>query len=149
MLEARIDRLEGGCTTAVGLPGTLVVSSGRRPRRWRSSPWPRPASHIVSSPSLYGGTYNLFHYTLPKLGIEVTFVDDPDDLDEWRAAIRPNTKVFFGETIANPKNDVFDIEGVSKVAHEHGIPLIDRQHRADAVPDPAARVGRRHRRALA
>ena len=57
----------------------------------------------MSSPSLYGGTYNLFHYTLPKLGIEVTFVDDPDDLDAWEAAIRPNTKAFFGETIAQPE----------------------------------------------
>jgi O-acetylhomoserine (thiol)-lyase len=79
---------------------------------------------VVASPSLYGGTYNLFHYTLPKLGIEVTFVDDPDNLEQWQAAIRPNTKVFYGEVLANPRNDVFDIEGVSKVAHDNGIPLI-------------------------
>jgi O-acetylhomoserine (thiol)-lyase len=78
----------------------------------------------VASPSLYGGTYNLLHYTLPKLGIEVTFVDDPHDLEQWKAAIRPNTKAFFGETLANPKNDIFDIEGVSKVGHDNGIPLI-------------------------
>ena len=75
-------------------------------------------------PSLYGGTYNLFHYTLPKLGIEVTFVEDPDDLDSWRAAVRPNTKAFFGESISNPKNDVLDIAGVAGVAHEAGVPLI-------------------------
>ena len=80
--------------------------------------------HIVSSPSLYGGTYNLFHYTLPKLGIEVSFVENPDDLDSWRAAIRPNTKAFFGESISNPKNDILDIEGVATVAHEFGVPLI-------------------------
>ena len=80
--------------------------------------------HIVSSSSLYGGTYNLFHYTFPKLGIEVTFVDDPDDLDQWRAAVRPTRSAFYGETIPNPKNDVFDIEGVAGVAHEAGIPLI-------------------------
>src|ERR1700685_551518 len=80
--------------------------------------------HIVSSASLYGGTYNLFHYTLPKLGIEVTFVDDPDDLEAWRGAIRPNTKAFFAETLGNPKGDVLDFEGVSGVAHEHGIPLV-------------------------
>jgi O-acetylhomoserine (thiol)-lyase len=80
--------------------------------------------HIVSSASLYGGTYNLFHYTLPKLGIEVTFVDEPDDLAAWEAAIRPNTKAFFGEVLPNPKNDVLDIEGISKVAHDNGIPLI-------------------------
>ena len=67
--------------------------------------------HIVSSPRLYGGTYNLFHYTLPKLGIETTFVDDPDDLDSWRAAVRPNTKAFFAETISNPQIDVLDIPG--------------------------------------
>jgi O-acetylhomoserine (thiol)-lyase len=79
---------------------------------------------MVSSPSLYGGTYNLFHYTLPKMGIEVSFVDDPHDLDQWRAAIRPETKLFYGETLPNPKNDVFDIEGVSAVAHENGIPLM-------------------------
>ena len=80
--------------------------------------------HLVSSPSLYGGTYNLFHYTLPKLGINVTFVDDPHDLSQWEAAIQDNTKLFFGETMPNPKNDVFDIEGVSGVAHANGIPLM-------------------------
>ena len=80
--------------------------------------------HVVASPSLYGGTYNLLKYTLPKLGIETTFVEDPDDLDSWRAAVRPNTKAFFAETIANPKQDVLDIEGVAAVAHETGVPLI-------------------------
>ena len=79
---------------------------------------------MVASPSLYGGTYNLLHYTLPKMGIEVTFVDDPHDLDEWRAAAKDTTKVFFGEVLANPRNDVFDIEGVAAVAHEIGVPLI-------------------------
>ena len=64
------------------------------------------------------------HYTLPKLGIEITFVEDPDNLDQWRAAVQPNTKLFFGEVLSNPKNDIFDIEGVSKVAHEAGVPLI-------------------------
>jgi O-acetylhomoserine (thiol)-lyase len=66
----------------------------------------------------------LFHYTLPKLGIETTFVEDPDDLDSWRAAVRPNTKAFFAETISNPQIDVLDIPGVSSVAHENGVPLI-------------------------
>jgi O-acetylhomoserine (thiol)-lyase len=79
---------------------------------------------VVASPSLYGGTYNLFHYTLPKYGIETTFVDDPDDLESWKAAIRPNTKLFFAESISNPKQDVLDIEGVAKVAHDAGVPLI-------------------------
>ena len=78
----------------------------------------------MSSAALYGGTYNLFHYTLPKLGIEVTFVDDPDDLDAWAAAVRPNTKAFYGETIGNPRNDILDIDGVVGVAHDNGVPLI-------------------------
>jgi O-acetylhomoserine (thiol)-lyase len=80
--------------------------------------------HIVSSPSLYGGTFNQLHYTFPKLGMEVSFVDDPDDLDAWRAAVRPNTRAFYGETIGNPKGDVFDIEGVAGVAHDAQIPLV-------------------------
>jgi O-acetylhomoserine (thiol)-lyase len=80
--------------------------------------------HIVSSAAVYGGTYNLFKYTLAKLGIEATFVEDQDDLDEWRRAIRPNTKLFFAETIGNPKINVLDIESVAGIAHENGIPLI-------------------------
>ena len=78
----------------------------------------------MSSASLYGGTYNQLHYTFPKLGIEVDFVDDPDDLDAWKKAIRPNTKAFYGESIGNPKGDIFDFEGVSKIAHDNNIPLV-------------------------
>jgi O-acetylhomoserine (thiol)-lyase len=124
VLEARLSDLEGGTATAVGLPGALVVSSGQSAELLTILNLAEHGDHIVASPSLYGGTYNLFHYTLPKLGIEVTFVDDPDDLEQWRAAIRPNTKAFYGEVLANPKNDIFDIEGISKVAHDHGIPLV-------------------------
>ncbi|MCU1368009.1 MAG: metY, partial [Ilumatobacteraceae bacterium] len=113
-----------GVTTAVGLPGTLVVSSGQAAATIGILTLAQAGDHLVASPSLYGGTYNLLHYTFPKLGIEVTFVDDPHDLEQWRSAIRPNTKLFFGEVLANPKNDVFDIEGVSKVAHDNGIPLM-------------------------
>jgi len=123
-LEARLNSLEGGVMTAVGLPGALAVGSGQAATTLSILTLAESGDHIVSSPSLYGGTYNLFHYTLPKMGIEVTFVEDPDDLEQWRAAIRPNTKAFFGEVLANPKNDIFDIEGVSKVAHDNGIPLI-------------------------
>ena len=123
-LEARLSSLEGGVTTAVGLPGALVVSSGQSAETIAILTLAEAGDHIVASPSLYAGAYNLFHYTLPKLGIEVTFVDDPHDLEQWAAAIRPNTKAFFGEVLANPRNDVFDIEGVSKVAHDNGIPLI-------------------------
>ncbi len=123
-VEARVNALEGGCTTAIGIPGTLLTSSGQAAETLALLTLCESGDHVVSSSSLYGGTYNLFHYTLPKLGIEVTFVDDPDDLSQWEAAIRPTTKAFFGETIPNPKNDVFDIEGVSGVAHANGIPLI-------------------------
>ena len=124
VLEARLSSLEGGITTAVGLPGALVVSSGQSAETLAILTLAEAGSHIVASPSLYGGTYNLFHYTLPKMGIEVSFVDDPHDLSQWKSAIRPNTKAFYGEVLANPRNDVFDIEGVSKVAHDNGIPLI-------------------------
>ncbi|MEI8238094.1 MAG: bifunctional o-acetylhomoserine/o-acetylserine sulfhydrylase [Actinomycetota bacterium] len=123
-LEARLSSLEGGVATAVGLPGALVVSSGQAAETLAILTLAEAGDHLVASPSLYGGTYNLFHYTLPKMGIEVTFVDDPHDLEQWASAIRPNTKAFYGEVLANPRNDVFDIEGVSKVAHANGIPLI-------------------------
>lgn len=124
VLEARLSSLEGGITTAVGLPGALAVSSGQAAELLAILTLAEAGSHIVSSPSLYGGTYNLFHYTLPKLGIDVSFVNDQDNLDEWRAAARSNTKAFYGEVLANPANNVLDIEGVSKVAHEIGVPLI-------------------------
>ena len=116
-VEQRIASLEGGV-------GALLVASGQAAETIAILNLAENGDHIVSSPSLYGGTYNLFHYTLPKLGIEVTFVEDPDDLESWRAAVRPNTKAFFGETISNPKQDVLDIEGVAGVAHEAGVPLI-------------------------
>ena len=124
VLEARLSSLEGGTATAVGLPGALAVSSGQSAELLAILTLAEAGSHIVASPSLYGGTYNLFHYTLPKLGIEVTFVEDPDNLDQWRAAAKPNTKAFYGEVLANPRNNVLDIEGISKVAHEVGVPLI-------------------------
>ncbi len=124
VLEARLSDLEGGTATAVGLPGALVVSSGQSAATLAILTLAEAGSHIVASPSLYGGTYNLLHYTFPKMGIDVTFVDDPDNLDQWKAAVRHNTKLFFGEVLANPKNDVFDIEGVSRVAHEVGVPLM-------------------------
>jgi len=116
-VEDRIASLEGGV-------GALLVSSGQAAETLAILNVAEAGDHIVSSPSLYGGTYNLFHYTLPKLGIQVSFVEDPDNLESWRAAVKPNTKAFYGETIANPKNDILDIEGVAKVAHEAGVPLI-------------------------
>jgi len=117
VVEQRIAALEGGVAA-------LLVSSGQAAETLAILNLAEIGDHIVSSPALYGGTYNLFHYTLPKLGIEVTFVDDPDNLDSWRAAVRPNTKAFYGESISNPKNHILDIAGVSGVAHENGVPLI-------------------------
>jgi O-acetylhomoserine (thiol)-lyase len=116
-VEERIASLEGGVAA-------LLVSSGQAAETLALLNIAEAGDHIVSSPSLYGGTYNLFHYTFPKLGIEVSFVEDPDDLESWRAAVRPNTKAFFAETISNPKNDILDIEGVAAVAHEAGVPLV-------------------------
>lgn len=123
-LEARVNALEGGCITAIGLPGTLAVSSGQAAETLAILTLCESGDHVVASPSLYGGTYNLLHYTLPKMGIEVTFVEDPHDLDQWNAAVRPETKAFYGEVLPNPKNDVLDLEGVSAVAHANGVPLI-------------------------
>ena len=117
VVEQRIAALEGGVAA-------LFLSSGQAAETFAILNVAGAGDHIVSSPRLYGGTYNLFHYSLPKLGVDVSFVEDPDDLDSWRAAARPNTKAFFAETISNPQIDVLDTPGVSGVAHEHGVPLI-------------------------
>ena len=116
-VEQRIAALEGGV-------GALLVSSGQAATTLGLLNIAEAGDHIVASSALYGGTVNLLKYTFKKLGIDVTFVEDPDDLESWRAAVRPNTKAFFAETIANPKNDILDIEGVSGVAHAVGVPLI-------------------------
>ena len=117
VVEQRVAALEGGVAA-------LAVASGQAAETLAILNLAEVGDHIVSSASLYGGTYNLFAYTLPKLGIEVSFVEDPDDLDAWRAAARDNTKAFYGESIGNPKVDVLDITGVADVAHDIGVPLI-------------------------
>ncbi|MUL76989.1 bifunctional o-acetylhomoserine/o-acetylserine sulfhydrylase [Mycolicibacterium sp. CBMA 226] len=117
VVEQRVAALEGGVAA-------LFLSSGQAAATFAILNIAGTGDHIVSSPRLYGGTYNLLHYTLPKLGVEVSFVENPDDLESWRAAVRPNTKAFFGETISNPKIDILDIPGVSGVAHDNGVPLI-------------------------
>ncbi len=116
-VEQRLGALEGGVAA-------LLLASGSAATTYSILNVAEAGDHIVSSPSLYGGTYNLFHYTLPKFGIEVTFVDDANNPESWRKAVRPNTKAFFGETIANPKNEILDIRAVADVAHEIGVPLI-------------------------
>jgi O-acetylhomoserine (thiol)-lyase len=117
VLEERIADLEGGV-------GALAVASGQAAETLAILNLAEAGDRIVSSPSLYGGTYNLFHYTLPKLGITVDFVDDPDDLEAWAAAVRPETRAFYGETIGNPRGDVLDIPGIAGVAHANNVPLI-------------------------
>ena len=117
VVEQRVAALEGGS-------GALLVSSGQAAETFAVLNIAQAGDHIVSSSSIYGGTYNLFKYTLAKLGIETTFVENQDDPEEWRRAVRPNTKLFFAETIGNPKINVLDIRSVSAVAHENGVPLI-------------------------
>jgi O-acetylhomoserine (thiol)-lyase len=124
VLEARLAALEGAPDTALGIPGALALSSGQSASTLAILNLAGPGDHIVSAASLYGGTYNLFHHTLPKMGIEVSFVEDIDDLEAWAKAVQPKTKAFFGETIGNPRNDIFDLVGISSVAHDNGVPLI-------------------------
>jgi O-acetylhomoserine (thiol)-lyase len=117
VLEQRVAALEGGV-------GALALASGQAAETVAILNLAEAGSHIVSTSALYGGTYNLFHYTLPKLGIEVSFVEDHDDPAAWRAAARDDTKAFFIESIGNPKGNVVDIPTVADVAHETGVPLI-------------------------
>ncbi|GAA4176173.1 bifunctional o-acetylhomoserine/o-acetylserine sulfhydrylase [Gryllotalpicola koreensis] len=117
VVEERLAALEGGT-------GALLVASGQAAETFAVLNIAQAGDHIVSSSSIYGGTYNLFKYTLAKLGIETTFVVDQDDPDEWRRAVRPNTKLFFAETVGNPKINILDIETVAGIAHANGVPLI-------------------------
>jgi O-acetylhomoserine (thiol)-lyase len=116
VVEQRLAALEGGV-------GALVVASGQAAETFSILNIAKTGDHIISSTSLYGGTYNLFHYTLPRLGIEATFVD-PQDPEAFRAAIRPNTKAIYGESVGNPKLDIFPFEAVAAIAHEANLPLI-------------------------
>ena len=117
VVEKRLASLEGGV-------GGLLTASGQSAELLALLNVAETGATSWPARSLYGGTYNLLHYTFPKLGIEVSFVDDPDDLESWRSAVRPNTKAFFAETISNPKQDILDIENVADLAHEVGVPLI-------------------------
>lgn len=117
VVEQRLAALEGGTAA-------LAVASGSSAITYAVLNIAQAGDHIVSSSSIYGGTYNLFKYTLQRLGIEVTFVENQDDAEEWRAAVRPNTKLFFAETIGNPRINVLDTELVAGVAHDNDLPLI-------------------------
>jgi len=116
VLEQRVSALEGGI-------GAITTASGQAALHLSIATLMSAGSHIVASTALYGGSQNLLHYTMRRFGIETTFVK-PGDIDGWRAAVRPNTKLFFGETVGNPGLDVLDIATVSNIAHEAGVPLL-------------------------
>jgi len=116
VLEQRIAALEGGI-------GAIATASGQAALHLAVATLMGAGAHIVASTALYGGSQNLLHYTLRRFGIDTTFVQ-PGDIDGWRSAVRPNTKLFFGETVGNPGLDVLDIGTVSAIAHEAGVPLL-------------------------
>ena len=116
VLEERIAALEGGV-------GAIATASGQAALHLAIVTLMSAGAHVVASRSLYGGSHNLLDYTLPRFGIETTFVD-PRDLDAWRAAIRPQTRLLFGETLGNPGLEVLDVPRVAALAHEHGLPLL-------------------------
>ncbi len=116
VLEERIAALEGGI-------GAIATASGQAALHLAVATLAGAGSHIVASRSLYGGSHNLLHYTLKRFGIETTFVN-PRDLDAWRAAIRPNTRLLFAETLGNPGVDVLDVPSVGEIAHAANLPLL-------------------------
>src|ERR1700674_199283 len=116
VLEERIAALEGGV-------GAIATASGQAALHVAIVTLLSAGAHIVASRALYGGSHNLLNYTLPRFGVETTFVDGRD-LDGWRAAIRPNTRLLFGETLGNPGLDVLDIETIAEIAHSNHVPLL-------------------------
>jgi O-acetylhomoserine (thiol)-lyase len=114
--EERMASLEGGC-------GAVAFASGIAAQAGALFTMLSPGDHVVSSSALYGGTVNQLKHLLHKMSVELTWVD-PDNLDAWKAAVRPNTKAFFGETIGNPGGNVLDIEPLARLAHDHGAPLL-------------------------
>ena len=116
VLEQRVAALEGGI-------GAITTASGQAALHLSIATLMGAGSHIVASTALYGGSQNLLHYTMRRFGIETTFVK-PNDIDGWRKAVQPNTKLFFGETVGNPGLDVLDIPTVKTIAHEAGVPLL-------------------------
>ena len=116
VLEQRVAALEGGV-------GAIATASGQAALHLAIATLMGAGGHIVASTALYGGSQNLLNYTLRRFGIETTFVQ-PGDLDGWRAAIRPNTRLLFGETVGNPGLEVLDIPAVAQIAHDAGVPLL-------------------------
>jgi len=116
-VEKRLAVLEGGLAS-------LLFSSGMSATAMALMNVAEQGGHIVSSRNIYGGIYNLLNFTLPKWRVETTFVEDANNLDAWKAAVKPNTKAFFGEGISNPLGVILDIEGIAKIAHDAGVPWI-------------------------
>jgi len=116
VLEQRVAALEGGV-------GAIATASGQAALHLAVATLMGAGGHLVASSALYGGSHNLLQHTLRRFGIETTFVA-PADLDGWRAAVRPNTRLFFGETLGNPGLDVLDVPAVAQIAHEAGLPLL-------------------------
>jgi len=116
VFEERVAALEGGS-------GAIATASGQAALHLAIATLAGAGSHVVSSAALYGGSHNLLHYTLTRFGIATTFVQ-PGDVDGWRAAIRPETKLLFGETLGNPGLDVLDVPAVAALAHDHDLPLL-------------------------
>ncbi len=140
MLEERLAALENGV-------GAVCTASGMAALHLAIATLLNAGDHIVASASLYGGTINLLAHTLPRFGITTTFVK-PRALDEFRAAIKPNTRLVIGETIGNPGLEVLDIPAVAQIAHDAKIPLLIDNTFATPLPQPADRARRRHRDAL-
>lgn len=116
VLEQRVAALEGGI-------GAITTASGQAALHLAVATLMGAGGHVVASSALYGGSHNLLHYTLRRFGIETSFVN-PNDLDQWRAAIRPNTRLLFGETLGNPRLDVLDIPALAQLAREARLPLL-------------------------
>src|SRR5215813_5147979 len=116
VFEERVAALEGGA-------GAIGTASGQAALHLAVATLMGAGSHIVASSALYGGSHNLLHYTLRRFGIETTFVK-PGEIDAWRAALRPNTRLLFGESLGNPGLDVLDIPRIGALAHDFGVPLL-------------------------
>jgi O-acetylhomoserine (thiol)-lyase len=143
VFEKRVAALEGGAAA-------LATASGQAAETLTLTTLAKAGDEIISTTSLYGGTYNLFHYTLPRLGITVRFVD-ADDFDGLRAAINDKTRAIYTESLGNPKLDVVDIERFAAIAHEHGLPLgtahrVGRGHRSQLSHQVSGRPWHQHRR---
>ncbi len=119
-----VDAVEQKLADLCGGVGALMTSSGQSANMLALLNFLGAGDHFISSASIYGGTFNLFNVTLKKIGIDVTFVDNDATEEEIFAQVRPNTKAIFGETIANPSIDIFDIEKFAKIAHKIGVPLV-------------------------